>query len=98
MSVKFSVKEKKDFTLVEFELDGAIAPSDLRDLKIPEIDRTKGVIISGRGPIWLYGTLVHHYHPTPWVGVFDPRLSGGVVVQSHTPGVAEGDIVPLSED
>lgn len=51
----------------------------------------------GRGPIWLYGFLVHFYHPTVWVATYDPRLGGAVVVESHSPGVEPGDVIPFEE-
>jgi len=56
---------------------------------------TKGIVISGRGPIWLFGTLIHEFHPAKWVACFDPRLGGGVVVQSHDPEVKVGDVVEV---
>jgi len=92
--VKFKVEERENYTLVEFELPGPISPDTLRALKPPEVDPKKGVVISGRGPIWLYGFLVHHYHPTAWVATFDPRL-GAVVVESHVPGVKPGDVINI---
>jgi len=94
--IKFSTQEKENFTLVEFEIEGGVCtPDDLRELKSPKVDFTKGVIISGRGPVWLYAYLVHEFHPARWVGTFDPRLGGGVVVTSHTPEVKVGDVVKV---
>ena len=55
-----------------------------------------GVVITGKGPIWLYVALSHHYHATPWVATYDPRLAGAVVAQTHTPLVRLGDIVRVS--
>lgn len=31
--------------------------------------------------------------PTAWVGCYDPRLDGAVVVESHTKGVGVGQVV-----
>ena len=96
MSVKFEVKERKDYTIMEFSIEGGvITPDELRELQIPQANPRKGVIISGRGPLWLYGVLFHHYHPTRWVGCYDPRLGGAVVVQTHSPEVKIGDIIPV---
>ncbi len=55
----------------------------------------QGVIVSGRGPIWGYGMLLHELHPFAWVGVYDPRMCAAVVVQSHLPGLAMGELVPM---
>ena len=89
----FKTAETSNFTLVHFEIEGILEPGELKNLKPPEVEATKGVVLSGRGPIWLYGFLVHHYHPTVWVATYDPRLGGAVVVESHVPGVSPGDVV-----
>jgi CRISPR-associated protein Csx3 len=75
--------------------DRIIHPQDLRKLELPGgIDTTQGVVLTGRGPIWLYGYLIHELHPTAWVACHDPRL-GAVVVATHTRGVSVGQIIPL---
>jgi len=89
----FKVEQKEGYQVLSFELDGPIAPTDLKNIELPKVDMTKGIVISGRGPVWLFGYLLHQFHPAAWVATMDPRLGGGVVVMSHTPGVAEGDIV-----
>ncbi len=98
--VKFTVSTKKhgnlEFILVEFQIDGGvIEPSELSQLSPPEVPLGKGVVISGRGPIWLYAFLVHHFHPAKFVATFDPRLKSGVVVESHTKDVGVGDLIPV---
>ncbi|NJE31238.1 CRISPR-associated protein Csx3 [Thermococcus sp. 18S1] len=93
----FRTVELKDFTLVHFEIEGTLKPEELKSLKPPEVKGTKGVVLSGRGPVWLYGFLVHHYHPTAWVGTYDPRV-GVVVVESHVPGVEPGDVFKFNPE
>jgi CRISPR-associated protein Csx3 len=51
-----------------------------------------GVILSGRGPLWLYARLIHHYHPARWIAIHDPRL-GYIVVQSHCKERLEGEVL-----
>jgi CRISPR-associated protein Csx3 len=92
--VAFRTQECQTFTIVEFQID-VIAPDDLVHLDPPVVNATKGVILTGRGPIWLYGALVHHYHPTRWVATHDPRLGGAVVVASHG-GPPVGSVVPTA--
>lgn len=59
----------------------------------------EGVIFSGRGPVWLYGYLVHQAHPFAWVGIYDPRLRAAVVVESHVPRAPRaGDLIPLPQE
>lgn len=76
------------FALAHFRLDGEILePANLAEIRLPETlvrQRNHGVVFSGRGPLWLYGHLVHLAHAFAWVGVYDPRLSGAVVVMRHT--------------
>lgn len=77
-------------------LDGIIEPEDLKGLKLPQgILASQGVVLEGRGPIWLYGYLVHECHATAWVGCYDPRLEGAVVVETHTHKVSVGSVVQL---
>src|SRR5205807_430606 len=55
-----------------------------------------GLVLSGKGPLWLYGRLVHLAHAFAWVAVYDPQLSGGVVVMRHRSGAPLlGEVVPL---
>ncbi|MEC4812291.1 MAG: CRISPR-associated ring nuclease Crn3/Csx3 [Scytonema sp. PMC 1069.18] len=76
--------------------NGIITPSDIKGLKLPPgIDFTKGVVIEGKAPIWLYGYLVHECHPAAWVGCYDTRL-GAVVVATHTHDVAIGEVFQLT--
>lgn len=97
MPVKYTVKEKGEFNVVEFELPGGlIQPAELEEAvkTAPEPEFGKATCISGRGPVWLFSALVHKYHPSPWVGVFDPRL-GCVVVETHSPKRKVGEVVPI---
>ena len=97
--MRTKVERKEGFVLVEFELEGAISPEKLREITLEKLglelkDARSGIVISGRGPIWLYSYLCHLLHPFRWVACFDPRL-GAVVVQSHGPEVRVGDVIEL---
>lgn len=81
--MKLTVKELGKFTIIHFELGNPIKPEELKNLEVPSVNPRKGVVISGKGPIWLHCFLVHKYHYTPFVAIYDPRI-GAVVVQSHT--------------
>lgn len=98
MDISFSSKETQKFLLLQFELKCPIAPETLRGLerRVPKVVSKKGVVISGRGPTWLYCTLVHIYHPALWVAIYDPRIGGAVVVASHTPQTTTGDVISVS--
>lgn len=93
------IPANENFQVVHFTLEGngTIEPADLSQLRLQEVDYSKGVIISGRGPMWLYAYLVHAYHPAAWVAVFDPRI-GAVVVQNHIPtGPSPGSTIPMEK-
>lgn len=50
-------------------------------------DPSAPVIVSGRGPLWLYAQIMHHMHYLPTVAVWDPRAKAGVVVASADAGL-----------
>ena len=98
--IKFEVKNiSEGLTLVYFELSRELEPEDLRKISPPDPVKSKFssnvVVISGRGPIWLYGFLIHFYHPTSALAIFDPRLGGAVVVESHNNKFKVGDFIKL---
>ena len=88
----------ENFQLLDI-LIGGNGVADYRDLAQlqlpPDIDWRKGVIINGRGPIWLYAYLVHQCHTAAWVAVMDLR-HGGIVVEVHHPDApAVGSVIAL---
>jgi CRISPR-associated Csx3 family protein len=88
--------------VVEVSLtQGLIEPRELSELlraveaHVP-VGGVEPIVLSGRLPVWAFAALAHHFHPRPWVGTFDPRLGGGVVVATHDPnGPSVGDVVPI---
>jgi len=86
--------------IIVFDLQSPISPEDLPRMiltvkeKIAELDTTKPVAVSGRGPIWLYAAIVHELHYFPAVLVHDPRI-GFVVVETHTRTFRVGDVVKI---
>ena len=93
--ISFTIKEEDEYTLVYFELNGIIGPDILKNLTPPKVDGRKGVVLSGRGPIWLYAYLTHYYHPTAYIAVYDPRLGKGVIVESHIRIYKPGETINL---
>lgn len=92
-NIEFIADERENWTVVSFELKDVISPEDLLNLNPPKVDPTKGVLLNGRGPIWLYCYLTHYYHLTAFVATCDPRLGGAVVVESHTRDFRVGEII-----
>lgn len=98
--MNFRICKTDQFQLLELTLpdNGIISPEDLKKLKLPDgIDYRKGVIIYGKGPVWLYAYLSHELHIAKWVATFDPRI-GAVVVQSHDVNSPQvGDVISSEE-
>ena len=101
-SLSWSLRVTTDCSVATFTIDlpnGLLTPAHLSRIALPpELSghESKGLIISGRGPIWLYSHLTHLAHPFAWVAVHEPRLEGAVVVQCHRPGAPTvGTIAPL---
>ncbi|MDW8056636.1 MAG: CRISPR-associated ring nuclease Crn3/Csx3 [Elusimicrobiota bacterium] len=98
--INFKIHHKDSFVVVEFKLTREIEPSDLLKINPPDAVKegfaSKGVVISGRGPVWLYGFLIHFYHPTKFVAIYDPRVNGAVVVETHIPDVKVGDLIKIN--
>lgn len=96
--IPHSTQDALPYQHLQFQItteDGVIEPQDLKGLKLPEgVQWNQGIAIEGKGPIWLYGYLVHECHPSTWVGCYDPRL-GIVVVSSHTHAVKVGSVLPV---
>jgi CRISPR-associated protein Csx3 len=91
--IKFDVLEEEEYSIISFEIDGVLSPEDLAALTPPKVDGSKGVILSGRGPIWLYCFLTHFYHPTKFIATYDPRLGGAVIVETHSAEYAIGSVL-----
>ena len=91
------ITETESYTLVDIEIEnGTAEPADLKTMELPTVKGNKGVVLNGRAPIWVFGTLIHHFHATQWVATNDPRQGGAIVVESHKSGVSVGDVIPLS--
>ena len=93
--MNFKVIEERDYTIIHFELKDNITPEILQKLTPPKVNCIKGVILSGRGPVWFYSYLTHHYHPTKFVAVYDPRLGGAVITESHSQNYKVGEILKI---
>lgn len=87
---------EKEIIRWNIETSGPIGP-EANLPEMPVIPAGSILIVGGRAPVWYYGRALHKAHGSPAgiVAFFDPRLGGGVVVASHTPGFKEGDVIPF---
>lgn len=95
-NIKFDINESEKWNVLHFELENSITPKDLQSVSPPKLSGVKGVILSGRGPIWLYCFLSHYYHATKFIATYDPREDGAIVAESHTNEYKVGDIIKLA--
>lgn len=89
---------KYRIVVLDFVVD-ILTPSDVpgivdkAEATLPAHSASTVVVLSGRLPVWVFGALVHHYHPAVAVATYDPRLDGGVVVATHTTDYRLGSII-----
>lgn len=86
--VSVKVAEKATYSLVAFEITSeggqipieqvGVATAEAVEIA-PEVNNTKGVMISGRGPTHIFTALAHRYHAALFTANFEPRLNAGVV-------------------
>lgn len=73
-----------------------IQPDELERLKLPaDFDESRGVMLFGNAPVWLYGRLVELCRAAAWVGCYNVRQGGAIVVASRVPIPGVGAVVPL---
>ena len=76
----FKKTETDNYTLVEFNLAGSFNVEDLDKVIPPEVDPSKPVVISGRGPLYLTHTIAsayRHYKGAPAVAFYQPASKFG---------------------
>ncbi|QSR89288.1 CRISPR-associated protein Csx3 [Methylacidiphilum caldifontis] len=84
-NLSLSVIPADDFQILDILLlgNGIIDPKELPSVQLPpELSMSRGIVICGRAPIWLYTYLTHLCHPSPWIAVYDPR-HGAIVIEAH---------------
>lgn len=88
-------------SLLEIKSDGKLEPSELENIVILELPVGRGLIISGRAPVWVFSYLTEQYcRNVPWVATFDPSLKGAVVTATrseNTPSIGEVVTLPKSK-
>ena len=99
--LNWDVTFENGYTVVFFTIartDGILEYELLSKIHLPPELQGKegqGLIISGKGPVWLYAYLTHLAHPFAWVGIYEPRQQGAIVVERHTPASPSvGEVVP----
>ena len=68
----------------------------VQQLRLPTLPTTQGLIISGRIPLWLLTSLVRSYTMLPWIAIYQPPLSGAVIIHSTQATCPVGTVLPLA--
>jgi CRISPR-associated protein Csx3 len=99
--LEWRLQGREDYSFVEFSIPRQIFPVGNLPLVIPPaVTRAKGVVLSGKGPWWLTGTICRAYHRTgvAWVAAFIPQESArcsseGQKWSERNPGLAPAVVV-----
>jgi CRISPR-associated protein Csx3 len=83
------------YTHVQFSVPGSyLHYREAAHIPVPIVDSTRGVLLDGRLPLWMWAALARTYvNRVAWIGTFYPRLGCGVVVWSADAAVAVGRCV-----
>lgn len=102
--LNWQVEERDEHSFVEFVIPKQIFEVKNLPLVIPPaVTQSKGVVLSGKGPWWLTGTIARAYaHYASWVAVFTPQESArcdncGKKWSERFPGFAPA-VVVFSQD
>lgn len=103
--LSWTVRPVHGATVASFDIvtaEGVLNHRNLSQVALPSALQGRepyGLLLSGRGPIWLYIHLAHLAHSFAWLAVHDPRLDGAVVVERHvTDAPPLGEVVPLEKN
>jgi CRISPR-associated protein Csx3 len=88
-----SAYTRLDLTLAESYVDYGEAEG----LRLPLVPTERGLVLSGKLPLWLWTALVRTYTTLPWLAVFQPQLGGAVVVASRDKTKPVGQVITLTE-
>lgn len=99
--LQWRLEERDDYSFVEFVVPGQVFDVfDLPSVFPPAVTPTKGVVLSGKGPWWLTGTIARSYSRAgaKWIAVFTPqessrRDSEGQKWSEKNPGLAPAVVV-----
>lgn len=87
----------RDFQILDLFIDGN-GQGDHRDLaalRLPsDFDWEQGVVLNGKGPLWLHTWAMQQCRHAPWLAVMDPR-HGAIVVRSHDGGPEIASVIPF---
>lgn len=86
---------REDYIRLEVSIEGSYLDyAEAQGVGLPPIPQGKGVILSGKLPLWLWTGLALAYRTAPWVAVYQPQQHNrAIVVFSSCGDVHPGDLV-----
>ena len=70
--------------------------SEADGLTLSPVSSERGLVLSGKLPLWLWTALARLYRPAQWLGVYQPQL-GIVIVRSAAPEMGMGKVIEAAE-
>lgn len=97
-SLQVTLHETPDQTRVEFVVrDAYLDYTEANGLTVPLLPRDKGIVLSGKLPLWLWTALALTYLETPWLAIYQPQLGEqAIVVQSAAGSLTPGALIASS--
>lgn len=95
--ITFDVEEQSDFTLLQCTLHNNLDYVQISGLNAPALSTDRGVVLSGKLPLWLTTALSCLYRrmDLPWIAGYYPPLQGAVVTYSRVLTHKPGDLIPI---
>ncbi|MGC8879395.1 MAG: CRISPR-associated protein Csx3 [Anaerolineae bacterium] len=94
--VRADITLQDPYAWVELSLPGDYLDyGEIEQVRLPRIPADKGVILSGKLPLWLWTAAARAYRIAPWLGVYQPQLGmQAVVVMTRVRNLRPGMLLP----
>ena len=94
--VQAQVAVRDEYVWVELRLPGGYLDyGEIEQVRLPCVPADKGVILSGKLPLWLWTAAARAYRLAPWLGIYQPQLGAqAVVVAAHRSRMHPGMLTP----
>jgi CRISPR-associated protein Csx3 len=73
--------------------DAYLDYSEIDFVSVPRADVSRGLILDGKLPLWLWTALARAYAHVAWLAIYQPQLAHALVVRSRDARVRVGDAV-----
>ncbi len=94
--VRADITLQDPYVWVELSLPGGYLDyGEIEQVRLPQVPADKGVILSGKLPLWLWTAAARAYRMAPWLGIYQPQLGAqAVVVTARVRNMRPGMLVP----